>query len=85
MTRTWDLEHERTETLGIRWVVQVSLVRASSGAQRNRQLQTANNALQDYTQQTKSLHTLRGAMKRATCLPACRAHRAHARFSSGAP
>ena len=70
MTRMWDLEHQRTETLGTQWAEQVSAVRAPSGAQRNRQLQTANNAPQAYTEQRKSVHTLQGAMKRRAWLSA---------------
>ena len=46
----WYLEHRRTETHGTRWVEQVSVARTLSSAQRNRQLPTANNALQDYTE-----------------------------------
>ena len=65
MTRIWDLVHQRTKTLGRRWVEQLSLVRAPSAAQRNRKLQIANNAVQTYAEQRKSLHTLQGAMKRA--------------------
>ena len=53
----------------------LSLVRAPSGAQRSRQLQAAKNALQDYTEQRKLLHTLHVALKRAAWLRAGRTSR----------
>ena len=53
MPRIRDFEIQCTETLGTRWVGQVSAVRAPSGAQRNRQPQTANNALQAYTEASR--------------------------------
>ena len=56
MMRFWNAEYWRTETLGTRWTKQVSTVRAPSGAQRNRQIQTANTALKEYTEQWKRLH-----------------------------
>ena len=53
----------------------MSAVRAPSGVQHNRQVQTANNAVKDYTEQRKLLRLLRGAMKRAGRLPAGRTGR----------
>ena len=47
----------------------MSAVCTPSGAQRNSKLQSANNAVQDYTEQRKWLHTLQGAMKHAVWLP----------------
>ena len=75
MTRIWDRKHQRTETLGTRWVEQVSAVRNLSGAYRDTPLHSANNALHAYTEQRRSLHTLQGAMKRVSCLPARRTNR----------
>ena len=46
-----------------------------SSVARNRQPQGTNNALHDYIEQRKSLHTLQGAMKRAGWLPARRTGR----------
>ena len=68
----WDSKKCRAETLGNRWTEQVSTVCTLSGRQRNRQIQTANNAVKDYIEQSKLLHTLKGAMKRAGKLPARR-------------
>ena len=43
----------------------MSAVRDPSGAQRNKELHSANSALHDYTEQRKLLKTLQGVMKRA--------------------
>ena len=50
----------------------MSAVLAPSGIQRDMQLQSANNSLQNYTEQRESLHMLQGAMERAGWLSAGR-------------
>ena len=75
MTSIWDSERQRAETLATKWVDQLAGVRAPSGVQRNRQLQTSTNALDAYVEQRRSLHKLQGAMMRARWLPAGRSGR----------
>ena len=72
MTRIWDSERQRAETLATKWVDQVAGVRAPSDTQRNRQLQTSNHALDMYVEQRRSLLKLQGAIRRARWLPARR-------------
>ena len=70
MARILESERGQAVTLATRWVDQVASVRAPSGAQRNRQLQSSNPALAECVERRRSLHKLQGAMRRAHWLPA---------------
>ena len=59
-------------TLSTRWVQNVANVRAPSGAQRNRQLQSLNAALAEFQERRRTVWRLQGAMRRAGWLPAGR-------------
>ena len=69
MTGFWQSERERAVALATRWVHRVAGVSAPSGTQRNKHLQTSNNAMDEYVEQRRSLHKLQGAMRRAGSLP----------------
>ena len=59
-------------TLATKWVENVANVRAPSGAQRNRQLQSSNTALAQFQETRQTLWRPQGAMRRARWLTAGR-------------
>ena len=75
MARIWETERAQVVKLSERWVENVANVRAPSGAQRNRQLQNSNAALDDLRERRQTMRSLHGALKRAGWLSAGRAGR----------
>ena len=75
MARVWETERAQVVRLSTRWVENVANVRAPSGAQRNRQLQSSNAALADLRERRRTQRSLQGALRRAARLPAGRAGR----------
>ena len=59
MERIWETERAQVVKLPERWVETVANVRASSGAQRNRQLQNSNAALDDLREKRQTVRSLR--------------------------
>ena len=75
MARIWYTGRAQVVRLSTRWVENVANVRAPSGAQRNRRLQSSNAALDDLRERRRTLGSLQGALRRAGWLPAGRAGR----------
>ena len=73
MAPIWETKWEQLARLSARWVENVANVRAPSGAQRNRQLQSSNTALDEFWEMRRTLQSRQGALRRAGWLPAGRA------------
>ena len=65
MARIRETEWEQVVRLSARWVENVANVRAPSGAQRNRQLQSSNTAVDNFRERRRTLWRLQGALRRA--------------------
>ena len=75
MARILETEREQVVRLSARWVENVANVRAPSGVQRTRQLQSSNTALDELGKGGPTLWRLQGALRRPGWLRAGRAGR----------